>query len=109
MCKVILIYQMEALGSFNYLLPSTLMYNKYGNLQLLTFSLPLTAHICQSLFLNLFSPRPAQTVFFVILLYLTPDYFTRQGRASGRGRVNKPTTTFYLAGKFQGVPCKRIP
>ena len=32
---------------------------------------------------NLFSPRPAKTVPFVILRCLTPDDFTRHGRASG--------------------------
>ena len=35
-----------------------------------------------------FSPRPAKTVHFVILLCLTPDNITRQGRASGWERVN---------------------
>ena len=38
---------------------------------------------------NLSSPRPAKTVPFVILLCLTPDDFTRQGRASGWERVKK--------------------
>ena len=47
----------------------------------------LTGPICPSLFLNPFSPRPAKTVPFVILLCLTPDDFTRQGRASGWERV----------------------
>ena len=37
---------------------------------------------------NLSSPRPAQTVPFVILLCLTPDDFTRQWRASGWEMVN---------------------
>ena len=37
---------------------------------------------------NLFSPRTAKTAPFVILLCLTPDNFTRQGRASGWERVN---------------------
>ena len=37
---------------------------------------------------KLFSPRPAQTVPFVILLRLTPDDFTRQRWASGWEGVN---------------------
>ena len=36
---------------------------------------------------NLSSPRPAQTVPFVILLSQTPDDFTRHWRASGWERV----------------------
>ena len=36
---------------------------------------------------NPFSPRPAKTVHFVILLCLTLYDFTRQGRASGWERV----------------------
>ena len=47
----------------------------------------LTGPICPSLFLNPFSPRLAQTIHFVILLCLTPDDFTRQGKASGWERV----------------------
>ena len=47
----------------------------------------LTGPICPSLFLNPFSPRPAQTVPFVSLLCLTLYDFTRQGRASGWERV----------------------
>ena len=48
----------------------------------------LTGTICSSLFLNPFSPRPAQTGPFIILLSLTPDNFTPQGRACGWERVN---------------------
>ena len=33
-------------------------------------------------------PRPAKTVPFIVLLSLTPDNITRQGRASGWERVN---------------------
>ena len=44
--------------------------------------------ICPFLFLNLFSPTPAKTVAFVILFCVTPDDFTRQGRASGWELVN---------------------
>ena len=40
------------------------------------------------LFLNLFSPTPAKTIPFVVSLCLTPDDFTRQGRASGWEMVN---------------------
>ena len=39
-------------------------------------------------FINLSSPRPAQTVPFVILLCLMPNDFTHQWRASGWERVN---------------------
>ena len=49
----------------------------------------LTWPICPSLFLNPFPLRPAKTVPFVILLCLTPDDFTYQGRASGWERVNR--------------------
>ena len=35
-----------------------------------------------------FPPKPAKTNSFVILLCLTPDDFTHQGRASGWERVN---------------------
>ena len=41
---------------------------------------------------NPFSPKLAKTVPFVISLCLTPDNFTRQGRSSGRERIN----WFYL-------------
>ena len=36
-----------------------------------------------------FPPRPAETAPFVILLCLTPNDFTHQGRASGWERVKK--------------------
>ena len=48
----------------------------------------LTGPNCPSLFLNPFSPRPAKTSPFVILLCLTPEDFARQGRAPGWERVN---------------------
>ena len=41
---------------------------------------------------NPFSPSLTQTGHFIILLRLTPDDFTRQGRASGWERVNVAST-----------------
>ena len=56
----------------------------------------LTGPTCPSLFLNPFSPRPAQTVPFVSLLCLMLYDFTRQGRASGWERVKHPEPALYL-------------
>ena len=46
-----------------------------------------SANDSQLEFFKLFSPRPAKTVPFVILLCLMADYFTCEGRTFGRERV----------------------
>ena len=46
--------------------------------------------------LNPFTPWPAKTVPFVIVLCLIPNDFTRQGRASGWERVNQILSTFVI-------------
>ena len=56
---------------------------------------------------NPFSPRPAKTVHFVILLCLTLYDFTRQGRASGWERVNE--LNFYsIVGSRVFIECLRL-
>ena len=54
---------------------------------------------------NFFPPEPAKTALFIILLCLTPDDFTRQGRTSGWERVTwaylhiplqPPQTTLFI-------------
>ena len=50
-----------------------------------------TPNLTDPIFLNPFPPRPAKTGFFIILFCLTPDGFTRQGRASGWKRVKRLT------------------
>ena len=56
----------------------------------------LTGPIYTSLFLNPFSPRPAQTSPFIIVLCLMPNYFTRQGRASRYERVRDYIRIYYI-------------
>ena len=76
----------------------------------------LTEPICPFLFLNPFPPRPNKIGPFVILLYLTPDDFTREGRASVWERVkrdikvklegkrtNTKNQTFYFIGRRKEV------
>ena len=66
--------------------PSKLLFVSFKtHMQFSVFSPKLCAHLHT---VNPFSPRPAKTVHFVILLCLTPDNITHWGRASGWERVN---------------------
>ena len=47
--------------------------------------------------------RPAKTTPFIILLCLTPDYFTHQGRGYGWERVNNYTYNLKCKSKYKKV------
>ena len=64
------------------------------------------------MFLGLFklsSPRPAETIPFVILLCLMPDDFTRQWRATGWERVDWAYLPILFLNLSSPRPAKTIP
>ena len=59
--------------------------------------------------LNLFSPRPAKTIPFVILPCRTPDDFTCPWRASGWERVNLAYLPILFLNLSSPRPAKTVP